>query len=229
MNKKFTLDIWKKCLYELYKNVSVANFFTYIDIIQILIDKKKIFLFAPNIHIKIIFERNYYNKFINTMKKYVGNNYSVVFKVGFIYIKDHKKILIKNSCFKVTNFKNVNYDIKKFITTNKNKKFFFYLNINNTVKKNNLDNILLNLKSSSFKFIVSNLTFLLLSKFEYKDVFNKFDTLILFEKEYTAGFYFLLKRNSDKIKPFLENKNVLFLSETPLNILREYFLKIIND
>lgn len=226
MNKTFTIDLWKKCLGNIYNKVPVRRFFSYIDIIQVFIDDESIFLFAPNSHVKVIVDRYYYNHIIRNIIKYTGNKYKIEFKVGMIYIDDDRKFFVKAKFFNSINFNDFENNSAFIDGLKKRKKFFIHVYINNylTVKQKN--DLMLTFYKNGFTGIKTNLHFLLKNEKKIKNITLKYDMLFLIEKKHDCDFYLLLNQNIDKIKMFIENNNIIFISRINLDLLKERFLKI---
>ncbi|HFL8819318.1 MAG TPA: hypothetical protein V7792_00210 [Candidatus Azoamicus sp. OHIO2] len=226
MKKKFTTALWKKCLGNIYDKVPVRKFFLYIDLIQIFIGDNTIFLFAPNSHIKIIVERYYYGQIIINIRKFVGSLYKIEFRVGAIYINEHRKIVIKKTSFKSLKLNNLADNCKVITELCGYKNFFVYVHVDNYLTYFQKNKIIIDLKRCGFSGIQTNLYFLLKNKKDIKYIISKYDMLVLMEKKYDCDFYLLLNKNIEKIKMILENKNILFISNVELNILKENFLNI---
>lgn len=226
MNKTFTIDLWKKCLGNMYGKVPVRKFFSYIDIIHVFIDDKSIFLFAPNSHVKVIVDRYYYNQIINNIKKFVGNNYNIEFKVGIIYIDDARKIFINATSFISLKFSEFKKEIKLIYELHKCKNFFIHVHIERYLSVYQINKLILGFNKNGINGIKTNLHFLLTNEKKINNIVREYDMIFLIEKKYDCNFYLLLNKNIDKIKNFIENNNIIFISKLDLDILKEKFLKI---
>jgi hypothetical protein len=210
----------------MYEKVPVYLFFFYIDIIQVFIDDFSIFLLAPNFHIKVVVEKYYYDSIVRNIKKLVGNEYKIHFIIGVIYIDNEKKIQIRLQTFKSlsnTNIEEILYNINYL---RKSKNFFVYIRSDKKMFKNKINYQVDELKSIGFNGIKTNLHYLLKYNEKVKKIIDNYNLILLCEKKYDCDFYLLLKRHIHKIKPFLENNNVIFISDMKLNVLQDNFLNI---
>ncbi len=227
MKKEFTLKLWKKCLGDIYKKTTVKRFFSYVDIIQVLIDGMTIYLFAPNSHIKVIVEKYYYNKLLINIHKLTGSCYKVEFKIGLIYIDPAKKISIRFESFKSFDFDDLMDGIIDLSPLHLYKSFFVYINIKFDITAQQRRELALDLVKNKFAGAITSLNFLLKQEVKLNNILAKNKLFILIEKDYDYKFYLQLNKNIDKIRKIVENSSIIFVSKLSLSTLKEIFLNIV--
>ncbi len=222
MNKKFSFKIWKDILLDIYIKTGSRRFFDYVDLIQLFFDDKCIFLLVPNIKVKLIIEKYYYGSIINGIKSRFGRIYETKIILGVIYMDYETRFCIKKNCFKIINSSDINeifFYIKHFLFKDK---FFLYIYSEKIISINDFNKLSLYIKNLGMNGIKTSIRYLLKNFDNVKFYNKKYKLFLFYEKKYDYDFFISLKRYIIKVKPFVENSNVIFLSNSKFKDIEEY-------